>query len=166
MALTFASPSQINAALPLDALGPATLRVTNAGGFAETQVNVTDTAPAIFASAITHVNGALVSAAAPVTPGETLVIYMTGLGQVNGILAAGQAAPASPLLRVLAPVVVQIGTTQITPDFAGLTPGFVGVYQVNVVVPQNLPAKTYPLQVSIKGNTSNSQNIQVQARNP
>lgn len=98
IALTYASPSQINAALPLDAAGPATLRVTTPGGYSEAQINITDSAPAIFASAITHANGALVSADAPVTPGETLIIYMTGLGQVNGPLAPGQAAPSSPLL--------------------------------------------------------------------
>jgi uncharacterized protein (TIGR03437 family) len=167
LSLTFASPSQINAALPLDALGPAKLRVTTPAGFSETAINITDSAPAIFASAITHVNGALVTPEAPAAAGESLVIYMTGLGQVDGKLAPGQAAPSSPLLRVLAPVLVQIGdTTPVTPDFAGLTPGFVGVYQVNVTVPLSLPAKTYPLRVSVKGNASNALNIQVQGRNP
>jgi uncharacterized protein (TIGR03437 family) len=167
LALTYASPGQINAALPLDALGPATLRVTTPAGFAEVQINITGVAPAIFPSAITHADGSLVSATSPVTPGETLVIYMTGLGQVNGKLGAGQAAPPSPLLRVLAPVQVQIGaTTPITPSFAGLTPGFVGVYQVNVAVPRDLPAMVYPLSVSENGISSNSQNIQVQSLNP
>ncbi|MGA2270838.1 MAG: metallophosphoesterase [Bryobacteraceae bacterium] len=167
MALIFASPGQINAALPLDALGPATVRVTTSAGFAETEIDIADVAPAIFPSAITHADGTLVSPAAPVTPGETLVIYMTGLGQVDGKIGAGQAAPSSPLLGVLAPVQVQIGaTTPITPDFAGLAPGFVGVYQVNVAVPQDLPAMVYPLRVSVKGIASNSQNIQVQSRNP
>ena len=51
-------------------------------------------------------------------------------------------------------------------DFAGLTPGFVGLYQVNVVVPQGLPAKAYPLQVVVRGNISNSLNVPVQPRNP
>jgi uncharacterized protein (TIGR03437 family) len=167
MALTFASPGQINAALPLDALGPATVRVTTPAGFAETAINIADVAPAIFPSAITHADGTPVSATAPVTPGETLVIYMTGLGQVDGMIGAGQAAPLSPLLRVLAPVQVQIGAiTPITPGFAGLTPGLVGVYQVNVAVPQNLPAAVYSLSVSEKGIFSNSQIIPVQSLNP
>jgi uncharacterized protein (TIGR03437 family) len=167
MALVYASPGQINAALPLDALGPATVRVTTSAGFAETEVDIGDVAPAIFPSAITHANGTPVSAAAPVTPGETLVIYMTGLGQVDGTIAAGQAAPVSPLLRVVAPVVVQIGaTTPITPDFAGLTPGFVGLYQVNVHIPLDLPPMAYLLRVSEKGIASNSQIIQVQSRTP
>jgi uncharacterized protein (TIGR03437 family) len=167
MALFFASPGQINAALPLDALGPATVRVTTPAGFAETEINIADVAPAIFPSAITHADGTPVSATAPVTPGETLVIYMTGLGQVDGMIGAGQAAPLSPLLRVLAPVQVQIGaTTPITPSFAGLTPGLVGVYQVNVAVPQDLPAAVYSLSVSEKGIFSNSQMIPVQSLNP
>jgi uncharacterized protein (TIGR03437 family) len=167
VALTYTSPSQINAALPLDLFGQAILRVTTQGGFAETPINVTDSAPAIFTAAITHADGSLVSSDAPVTPGETLIIYMTGLGQVSGKLAAGQAAPSSPLLSVLAPVVVQIGdATQVTPDFAGLTPGFVGVYQVNVKVPLSLPPNIYPLRVTVKGNVSNAQNVQVRARNP
>jgi uncharacterized protein (TIGR03437 family) len=167
LALTFASPGQINAVLPLDALGPATVRVTTPAGFAETGINIAAVAPAIFPSAITHANGTVVSAAAPVSPGETLVIYMTGLGQVNGKIGAGQAAPVSPLLSVLAPVQVEIGaTTPITPSFAGLTPGFVGVYQVNVAIPPDLPATVYPLSVSVNGIASNSQNIQVQGRNP
>jgi len=166
MPLTFASPSQINAALPLDALGPGILRVTTPVGFAEAQVSIADSAPAIFASAIAHKSGALVSSTAPATAGEALTIYMTGLGQVDGPLAAGQPAPSDHLLNVLAPVMVQIGVTQVKPDFAGLTPGFVGLYQVNFVVPQNLTAKTYPLQVMVKGNMSNSLNIPVQLRSP
>ena len=167
LALNFASPGQINAALPLDAVGPATLRVTTSAGFAETQITIADTAPAIFPSAITHVNGTLVSATAPSAPGETLIIYMTGLGQVDGKLDAGQPAPSAPLLRVLAPVDVQIGnSTDVTPDFVGLTPGFFGLYQVNIKVPQNLAAQIYPLSVSVKGKSSNSQSLQVQLRNP
>jgi uncharacterized protein (TIGR03437 family) len=167
LALNYASPGQINAALPLDAVGQATLRVTTSAGFDETQINITDSAPAIFPFAITHASGTLVSATAPGTPGETLVIYMTGLGQVDGKLAAGQPAPSAPLLRVLAPVDVQIGNSPpVIPDFAGLTPGFFGLYQVNIRIPQNLPAQIYPLSVSVKGKSSNSQSLQVQLRNP
>jgi len=87
----------------------------------------------------THADGTLVSATAPVTPGETLVIYMTGLGQMDGKIGAGHAAPLSPPPRVLAPVQVQIGATMpIALSLAGFPPGFVGVCQVNVAVPQDL----------------------------
>jgi len=90
---------------------------------------------------------------------------MTGLGQVDGGLINGQASPASPLLRVLAPISVQLGDVSVAPAFAGLTPGSVGLYQVNVVVPQDLAPKVYPLRVSAKGNLSNTMSLQVQPRN-
>ena len=80
--------------------------------------------------------------------------------------AGGLPSPASPLLRVLAPVDVEIGDVSVTPEFAGLTPGLAGVYQVNLVVPLTLATRVYPLRVSAKGNFSNTLNIQVQGRNP
>ena len=165
LALYFVAPNQINAALPLDAAA-GTVRVTTAHGFAETQLDLFDTAPAIFPNAITHANGTLVSAASPAAPGETLVIYMTGLGQVDGRLDTGQPAPSSPLLRVTTPVEVQIGDVSVPAGFAGLSPGLVAVYQVNVAVPSNLTPKTYPIRVSVKGNASAPQSIPVQNRNP
>jgi uncharacterized protein (TIGR03437 family) len=93
----FASPGQINAALPLDALGPATVPVTTSAGFAETEIGIAGVAPAIFPSAITHADGTLVPATALVTPGKTLVIYMTGRGQVDGKIGAGWGA----MLRIM-----------------------------------------------------------------
>jgi acid phosphatase type 7 len=168
MPLTYASPRQINAQLPTGARGAATLRVTTPTGYAETQVTISATAPAIFEGGILHANYAPVTNAVPAHAGETLVVFMTGLGQVDGDLASGQAAPAFPLLRVLAPVQVDMGSVPVTPDFAGLSPGLAGVNQVNLVVPLTLPTGVYPLRVSApaKGNFSNTQSIQVMGRNP
>jgi uncharacterized protein (TIGR03437 family) len=163
--LSYASPTQINALVPLDAPLNATLRVTTAGGFSEVPITISDTAPAIFAGGILHLDNSPVSPGSPARPGENLVIYMTGLGQVDGGLINGQASPASPLLRVLAPISVQLGDVSVAPAFAGLTPGSVGLYQVNVVVPQDLAPKVYPLRVSAKGNLSNTMSLQVQPRN-
>lgn len=83
------------------------------------------------------------SSASPARPGEALVIYLTGLGQVRGYVATGQAAPSSPLAAVVAPVEVDLGNRALTPFFAGLTPGLVGVSQVNVMVPADLPSQVY-----------------------
>ena len=121
------------------------MRVTTPTGYSETQVTVSGTAPAIFEGGILHTNYTPVTSAAPAHAGETLVIFMTGLGQVDGDLASGQPAPASPLLRVLTPVQVEMGTVAVTPDFAGLSPGLAGVNQVNLVVPLTLPTGIYAL---------------------
>ena len=57
----------------------------------------------------------------------------------------GQPAPSQPLLRVLAPVMVDMGGTLIEPFFAGLAPGWAGLYQVNFRVPDRLAPGGYPL---------------------
>jgi uncharacterized protein (TIGR03437 family) len=164
MPLIYASSTQINAQLPLDALGAATLRVTTASGVAEVPITISDTAPAIFG--VLHANGTAVSSAAPARGGEFLSVYMTGLGQVDGPIAAGQAATGSPLLHCVNPVEVDFGDVSLPPTPAVLTPGLAGVYQVNVMVPLDLPTQVYPLHVVEKGRPSNTQSVQVQSRAP
>jgi uncharacterized protein (TIGR03437 family) len=139
------------------------LRVSNSNGVSEIPVTVSDTAPAIFPSGVTHLNGTLVSNNAPASPGEMLVVYLTGLGRVNGTLATGQPAPVPPL-TVVSPVSVDIGTLSVSPTFAGLAPGFAGVYQVNVSLPPDLATNAYPLRVVSGGNLSNVMSIAVRAR--
>jgi uncharacterized protein (TIGR03437 family) len=163
LSLTYVSPGQINAQLPLNVQGPATLRVATVSGFAEVPVIISDTAPAIFSGGILHSNYSPVTPESPARAGETVIVYMTGLGAVDGGIKAGDPAPAAPLMHVTAPVQVNIGTAILDPSFAGLAPGFAGLYQVNVAVP-DLPPQVYPLRVTARGNPSNSMNIQVQSR--
>ena len=84
---------------------------------------------------------------------------------MNGTLGAGQPAPTTTLLSAVASVDVSIGDTNpvtVAPIFAGLAPTFVDLYQVNVIVPPNLTAKTYPVRVvASKVNPSNAQPLAV-----
>ena len=164
--LFYVSPGQINAQLPMDVTGTATLHVATASGGADAAIAVSDTAPAVFPSGVLHADYVPVSASSPAVAGETLLVFATGLGLVNGPLASGQPAPATPLLSVVNPVVVDFGSATVTPIFAGLSPGLASVYQVNVVVPNDLATNVYPLQVAAKGNLSNVTNVQVRARTP
>ena len=91
---------------------------------------------------------------------------MTGLGQVDGPIAPGQAAPNSPLLNCINPVEVDLGDVPLPPTPAVLTPGLAGVYQVNIIVPLDLPTQVYPVHVVEKGRPSNTQSVQVQSRAP
>jgi len=161
--LLYVSATQVNAQIPFDFTGSGSLQVLTPNGSTTVNVTVSNVAPAIFAipfgqsflPAATHASGVIVSASVPAQPGEFISIYMTGLGRVNGGINAGDAAPSSPLLTTVAPVQVQLGTGAPIPStFAGLAPGFVGLYQVNFQVPQ-LASGTYALTVLAGSATSN-----------
>lgn len=85
-------------------------------------------------------------ASRPARPGEALVIYAIDLGPTVPAATSGAAAPsAEPLARVVPTPVVLFGGglfgggVPVDALFAGLTPGFVGLYQINVVVPEEAP---------------------------
>lgn len=159
--LLYASPMQINCQLPFDLQGSLTLRVSTPNGSAETAVMISEVAPAIFSPGVFHADGTPVSESFPAAAGESILMFLTGLGAVTGEIAAGRVAPFSPLLTVRAPVEVRLGIISVMPSFAGLAPGFVGLYQVNARIPEGLPAGTYQLRVVARGVSSNSVNVAV-----
>jgi len=82
-----------------------------------------------------HANFSLVSSSSPANPGEYLVMYLVGLGATVPSVASGVPAPSLTLAKVTNPVTVTVDSLPSTVLFAGLTPGFVGLYQVNFQVP-------------------------------
>jgi uncharacterized protein (TIGR03437 family) len=99
----------------------------------------------------------LADANAPAAAGDVLVIYAVGLGAVTPPVPTGTGSPSSPLAKVSAPTIVTIGGQSVQPVFAGLTPGFVGLYQLNVVMPAGVTAGSQvPVTVSVGGKTSAS----------
>ncbi len=105
------------------------------------------TAPAIYeADSATHRGAildtqyALVSPSNPSSSGAALQIYCTGLGPVSVPQNDGSEAGTSPLAVADLTPQVLIGGIPATVLWAGLAPGTVGVYQVNVVVPKGIPS--------------------------
>jgi uncharacterized protein (TIGR03437 family) len=162
--LLYVSGSQINAQIPFDMQGPATLRVIAQNGTAYASIVVREVAPAIFSvpfdggfsPAVLHPNGALVSAQSPALRGERVSVHLTGLGQVDGPISIGQSAPAVPSLSVRIPVEVHIGGRVLTPASARLLPGSVGVYCVEVEIPPDLPSGTHALRIWMREVSSNT----------
>lgn len=145
--LIFVSPSQINAQMPFQAVGAETIVVHTPGGISDNyNLTVQPNAPAVFLSGtagpetnlptvIRLNNGLLATDSNPIHPGDTLVIYVTGLGQTNPAGLTGYPASSNPLLNAVTAPTVTLGSTNLTVEYAGLAPGEVGVYQINAIVP-------------------------------
>jgi uncharacterized protein (TIGR03437 family) len=89
-------------------------------------------------------------------PGEVLHLYAQSLGPVSGLPPPGVAAPASPLATLAQPMVCRAGASAeegVTADvlFAGLAPGMMGVYQIDVRMPATLPPSWAILNCQILG---------------
>jgi uncharacterized protein (TIGR03437 family) len=98
--------------------------------------------------------GNLADTDSPARIGDVVSIYCTGLGVVSPTIPAGQAAGSSPLSRTVNPVTVTIGGVAALVDFAGLAPGFAGLYQVNAFVPEGISSGN---QVPVILNVANQQ---------
>jgi uncharacterized protein (TIGR03437 family) len=80
----------------------------------------------------------------PAHPGETILLYLTGLGDVDPPVADGMPAPLSPLTYALTQPVAVVDGEQTTVGFAGLTPTIVGLYAITVTIPSDIaPADVY-----------------------
>jgi uncharacterized protein (TIGR03437 family) len=95
-------------------------------------------------------------------PGSTITAYMTGQGVVDNAVADGAPAGSNPLSRATLPASATIGGQSASISFLGLSPGFVGLLQANIVVPA-LPAGDHPLVVTIGGRASNNPVITVRS---
>lgn len=129
------SAFQVSAAIPLDlAPGVYPLTITSAFGSATQTITIVPAAPAVFmagtGAAVLNQDGTLNTPGSPAQRGRAIVIYCTGLGAV-----APQGSLSPTALRVTA----LLSGVEIPAQFAGLAPGFVGLYQVNVILPASTP---------------------------
>jgi len=91
------------------------------------------------------VAGARITPDSPVTPGEVITIFATGLGLVNGadgtpLGVTGQVFSGNSFNILSAPVDnAQVGGRTATVLDSGLLPGMIGVYQVDLQVGNDLP---------------------------
>jgi uncharacterized protein (TIGR03437 family) len=176
------SPAQINAQLPsnIPTGGPLPVTVTNgtqtSGAF---NVTVNSTMPGLLAPAsfliggkqyvvallsdnVTYVlpTGAIAGVASrPAKPGETIVLYGVGFGGVTPSIPAGQIVGQSNQLA--ASFQISFGGTpaQAVP-YAGLAPGYVGLYQFDVVVPAVADNDLVPVTFAL-GGTAGTQTLYI-----
>lgn len=166
--LFFVSPDQVNAQVPYELAEGTTVPVivtVNGVSSPVGNVSVVTAAPGIFQfgqkRAVAQnqdytVNNADNGAAG----GSYIVTYLTGFGQVDNPVQTGATAFGSPLSRSKYPVSATVNGVAANITFAGLTPDFIGLAQVNLQLP-NLAPGTYPLVVTVNGEKSNAAMITI-----
>jgi uncharacterized protein (TIGR03437 family) len=153
----YASPVQFNVQVPWEATGMGSFSMIVNGTPSNVQFSSVYTySPDVFMvspaqAAITHADGSLVSYASPAAANETVVVYCTGLGPVGGAMVTGAPASSTSLQPTTPqPAAATLGGIPATVSFSGLTPGFIGLYQINVQVPANAAPGSF-LNIGIGG---------------
>jgi uncharacterized protein (TIGR03437 family) len=163
--LFFVDSGQIDAQMPWDIPGNAVASVIVTNGTS------TSNATAVYVPAtgtpgisvysnnravVVNADGTLNSASDQAKVGDEVVVYFTGGGpvQASGKLTTGAPAPAG-LSPVTGDNSITVGGSEAMVVYIGLTPGSIGLYQANFIVPQ-LAKGTYPVVITISGQASNN----------
>ncbi len=146
--LYFVSSTQASIQLPYGLTGSwVTLRVSNSRGVSnEVVAPLAATSPGVFSRpdgrpVVLHADYSIISPENPARPGETVLIWLTGLGELSPAVGTGAANPAAPLARAVdAPIQVLFGGVPAAAlGYAGGAPGFAGLCQINATIPANSP---------------------------
>jgi uncharacterized protein (TIGR03437 family) len=163
--IDFVSPTQVNVWVPWELAGQSSvqMKVDIDEGFWGNVVTIplSGTSPGFFLSGNVAIaqdqNFKLITSSNPAVPGQAIVLYCNGLGPVTNQQPSGAPASGTSISATTTTPVVTIGGQPAQVIFSGLSPGFVGLYQVNVYVPSGLSAGNQPITIAIGGNTSPSQ---------
>jgi len=166
--LVFVSPGQVNAQVPYEVAEaenvPVVVTVNGASSLAAT-VSVIAAAPGVFQfgtnrAVVQNSDYTVNNTDNPAAVGSYVVAYLTGSGRVDNPVATGSAAGSDPLSRPRAAVSATVGDQPVEIAFVGLAPGFVGLTQMNLKIP-NLAAGNYSLVVTVNGEKSNAATVTV-----
>jgi uncharacterized protein (TIGR03437 family) len=153
----YVSPNQVSVIVPYETTDSiAEIQVKNAGVTSNAvTLFVNKTAPGVFSqsenglglAAALHSDFSLVTESNPAVGGETVLVYLTGIGAVVPPVADGAAGPSSPLSVTTNTIAAAVGGQAAAVTFAGLAPGFAGLYQVNLTMPSGLTSGNLALDI-------------------
>jgi uncharacterized protein (TIGR03437 family) len=165
--LYYLSNGQLDVQIPSE-LAPnqqyATIVSANGALTLPDQIDVIPAVPGVVASSdgqIVAQHGldySLVNAGHPAKPGEYLIIYLAGMGATNPGVASGAVSPLAP--ATLQPTVTLDGQAAAV-IYAGLTPGSVGLYQINFQVPASAQTGDLSVVVTQNGMAANAAKLPV-----
>jgi minor extracellular serine protease Vpr len=167
--LHFVSPKQVNVQIPWEFQGKSSIKVkVTISGLQGPVVTapLAKYSPGMFEiaglAAAEDINFAVITRAHPAKRGDVVQLFVNGLGPVTNTPPSGEPSAALPLSTTLVPPSVTIGGKAATVIFSGLTPGVVGLYQINAIVAADTPAGDQPIVVSIGGVDSKASVLPVQ----
>jgi uncharacterized protein (TIGR03437 family) len=144
--VTYVSPTQINFVVPSGLTATTvTVQLTREGvAGPAVALSLHDSAPALFAepdaitAIATHPDGTLVTQESPAHPGETIVLYATGLGPYSSPVADSDIPPDTDAIKRLAEFSVLLDGRSIDRSliyYAGSAAVWVGLYEISLQLP-------------------------------
>jgi uncharacterized protein (TIGR03437 family) len=163
----FVSPTQVNALAPDIGAGSMQVRVSNASGTsAAVTANSSVLMPAFFlwpgnqAVATRHPDGGFAVkngtfsglTTTPAKPRDVIILWGTGFGPTNPPAPVGVVSLLTVQYNVVNTVTVTVGGAS-APVVAipALSPGFAGLYQVPIQIPENAPNGDLPVVATVSG---------------
>lgn len=164
-------PTQLNVLVPSDApMGKQPVIVTTPAGASQpVDVTIAATQPGLYAPSMLNVNGKQYAAAMfsdnqtivlpagaiqgvasrPAKAGDTITFYGVGFGKTTPAIPAGAMVKEPNTLAQKFQVL--FGSTAVTPHYAGLAPGYIGLYEFIVTVPTVSANSAMPLTFTMNG---------------
>jgi uncharacterized protein (TIGR03437 family) len=149
----YVTPGQISAIVPYAAnSGVLQIQVVNNGTTSNTVSNFsTLTSPGVLTQSqngigygdVVHQDGSLVTSKNPAQIGETVSVFLTGLGAVTPGIPDGADGPGGTLSQANNTITAYLdaastaNSVQATIGYAGLAPQLAGLYQINLTIPAN-----------------------------
>jgi uncharacterized protein (TIGR03437 family) len=160
----YVSPTQISVIVPYQTstLTTAGIQVINNGvnsnlvtsqtGLSSVGVFTNDPVGGTGYAAALHPDYSVISESSPAKIGETVAVYLAGMGAVFLPVSDGVAAPSNPpSITTATPLVFLLDTSgnyrQAKVTFSGLAPGYAGLYQVNFTIPAGLVSGKTSLEI-------------------
>ena len=164
-----ATPAASQLQVPFDVRGNSlSLVATGSAGLVFSGLPVTAAAPAIFVGPdatpmlLDGDSGVMLDAMTPAHSGGRIQILASGLGLVTPDWPAGLAAPAENPPRVAGAVHAFLDRAPVEVTRAGLAPGYVGLYLVEITVPKIVNYGPAELYIDVGGAASNRVRVYIE----
>jgi uncharacterized protein (TIGR03437 family) len=170
--ILYASYNQVNFQVPYTVSAGTTAQIqvqSSTGTSANVNVDVLSSAAGLFTNQsngqgqVLAVNqdGTVNSSSNPAAPGSYVSLYADGLGPLSETFNAGTAAPTNSLVTLSGQVTAIIGGLSAPVQFAGLAPGYVGLYQINVRIPATITAGTHRVFIILPNGYSSQPGVYI-----